>query len=263
MPSMPTLAGKPSDEVPEILASGRTDITTIFVSLSARHPDGRDAEYIEWHALDHEPDQHRLPSLRASFRLVSTGRCRAARVAGSTRFDSVDHVMTYFFTDVERLDAFNALNVAMTEAGRNPYVEGRPTESPLPGMPLIERGAYRLTGMAAAARVKVGADVLPWWPAKGVYLLIEQGEAPAGSLTEVPGVGGAWWGTGLGLGPPYANADQSGLQITYCFLDGDPVDTAGRLRPVLERRWAQEPVAPLLAAPFHTVVRHDWGRYLP
>jgi hypothetical protein len=48
-----------------------------------------------------------------------------------------------------------------------------------------------------------------------------------------------------------------------CYLDGDPAETGDRLRPYLERRWADSEVAPLLGAPFHTIVDHDWGRYLP
>ena len=56
---------------------------------------------------------------------------------------------------------------------------------------------------------------------------------------------------------------QVGQRITYCFLDDDPVATAERLRPVLERRWSDTGVTPLLAAPFHPVVPRDWQRHLP
>ena len=76
-----TLAGTASDECPEVLATGRTDVTTIYASLSKRHPDGLDASYLEWHSLDHRPEQHRLAQLRASFRMVSTPECRSARAA--------------------------------------------------------------------------------------------------------------------------------------------------------------------------------------
>ena len=246
------LVGSPSDDVPDMLATGSTDITIMYVSMSARHPDGRDADYLQWHGLDHQPEQHRLRSLRASLRLVSTPACRRARAAGDERYDAADHVMTYFFTGVDALEGFNDLNIAMAAAGRTPYL-----------LPLVERGAYRLAGTVAAPRVKVGADVLPWWPARGVYLLVERGEAPASYLTDVAGVAGAWWGAGRHLGAPYSTADNEGLQITYCFLDDDPVDAAERLRPVLEERWADAAVVPLFAAPFHPVVQYEWSRYLP
>src|SRR5207302_5726582 len=66
MSLMPQLVGEPSDDVPQMLATGRSDVTTIYVSMTARHPDGRDADYLEWHSLDHRPEQHRLHALRAS-----------------------------------------------------------------------------------------------------------------------------------------------------------------------------------------------------
>src|SRR5262245_36433936 len=112
MHTMSALVGTPSDDVPAMLATGRTDITTLYVSMSSRHPDGRDADYLEWHSLDHRPEQHRLAALRASFRLVSTPACRAARAAGDERYAATDHMMTYMFTDAAGLPAFNDLNMA-------------------------------------------------------------------------------------------------------------------------------------------------------
>ncbi|HKA16259.1 MAG TPA: hypothetical protein VKH41_14645 [Myxococcota bacterium] len=249
---MPALAGTPSDDVPEILATGRTDVTAIFVSMSSRHPEGRDADYLAWHSLDHRPEQYRLAGLRASLRVASTPACRAARAVSAARYDALDHVMTYFFADVAGLPDFAALGAAIKDAGRTPYL-----------LPLVERGVYRLTGTRAAPRIKAGADVLPWWPATGVYLLVERGEAPASDLAEVAGVGGAWWAAGVAVEAPYASADTRGLQITYCFLDGDPVETAARLRPCLEKRWADGGVRPLLAAPFRTIVPYEWDRVVP
>lgn len=73
------LPGTPSDEVPEVLATGDGGITTLFVSMATRHPEGKDAEYMRWHTLDHRPEQHRLAAVRASLRLVSTPACRTAR----------------------------------------------------------------------------------------------------------------------------------------------------------------------------------------
>jgi hypothetical protein len=249
---MSVLVGTPSDEVPAMLATGRTDITTLYVSMSARHPQGHDADYLQWHSLDHRPEQHRLTKLRASFRLVSTPACRAARAASDKRYDATDHLMTYMFTDVAGLPEFSELNAAMATAGRTPYL-----------LPMIERAVYRLDGTAAAPRIKVGADVLPWWPAKGIYLLVEEGRAKASDLLDVPGVGGAWWGAALPMEPPYASASNEGLQITYCFLDDDPAETAGRLRPLLTKRWANAGVKPLLAAPFHIITPYQWDRFLP
>jgi hypothetical protein len=245
------LAGTPSDDVPEILATGGSGVKVIFVSMSARHPEGRDTDYLHWHCFDHRPEQYRLASLRGSLRLVSTPACRAARAASDARYDAVDHVMTYFFADLAGLAPFYDLAEGLRGAGRMREL-----------LPMVARGVYGLDGRAAAPRIKIGADVLPWWPMTGAYVLVERGVASAARLTDVPGVAGAWWGGAMPVDDRYAAAEE-GVQITYCFLDGDPVETAVRIRPVLENRWAVTRVAPLFAAPFHSVLGSDCARYLP
>ena len=246
-----TLPGIPSDEVAAVLATGRGDVSTLFVSMATRHPEGLDAEYLRWHTLDHRPEQHRLSAVRASMRVVSTPACRAARAASPDPFDAVDHVMTYFFTDVKGLKGFNELSTALGDAGRK-----------LKLLPPVQRGVYDVANKVAAARIKAGADVLPWWPSRGVYLLLEQGDAPATDLLAVDGVAGVWSATSRGVDRTLAGAE-SGQQITYCFLDDDPVSTAQRLRPVLEKRWSATGIEPLLAAPFRLVVPYEWDRYVP
>jgi hypothetical protein len=246
------LAGTPSDAAAAIVATGHADVTTLFVSMSARHPQGRDADYLAWHSLDHRPEQHRLAALRASFRLVSTPACRAARAVSNDRYDATDHLMTYLFKDLDGLTGFSELSTALAQAGRVPYL-----------LPVVERSVYRMNGRLAAPRIKAGADVLPWWPAKGVYVLIERGEQSPATLIDTPGVGGIWWGSSLPMGPRYATAPNDGLQISYCFLDQEPADTAMRLRPVLDERWARGTIEPLFAAPFHTLVPHEWERFVP
>lgn len=246
------IPGTASDELPEVLATGRCGVSTIFTSMSARHPEGRDADFLTWHTIDHRPEQHRLAALRASLRLVSTPACRAARAASNPRYDAVDHVMTYLFADVAGLQGFIDLADALRNGGRIPYL-----------LPSVERAVYRLDGAAAAQRIKAGADVLPWWPAKGIYLLIERGTSAPPEFIDAPGVGGAWWGTGLSLLVPYATAPNDGLQITYYFLDGEPAQTAERLRPMLAKRWSRFGLEPLLAAPFHVLNPYDLDRFLP
>jgi hypothetical protein len=245
------LPGTPSDEVPDVLATGHGDITTLFVSMATRHPDGADADYLLWHTLDHRPEQHRMSTVRASLRLVSTPSCRSARAASRDRYDAIDHVMTYFFSDPSGLEPFLALSKALGGAGRK-----------LPLLPPVERGVYSVQSKAAAPRVKVGADVLPWWPVRGMYLLLERGVAPTGALLDVDGVAGVWSASTLAVDAKMASA-QAGQSITYCFLDDDPVAAAGQLRPVLEKRWSDGVAEPLLAAAFHTVVPYEWDRYVP
>ena len=248
---MTSLSGTPSDEVDAVVATGRSGVTAMYLSMSNRHPDGADAGYLAWHTLDHRPEQHRLESIRASLRVVSTPACRTARAVSRDPFDAVDHVMTYFFTGPEGFGGFVDLADALREAGRTPYV-----------LPPVERGAYTVHTRRASPRVKVGADVLPWLPATGIYLLLERGDATADALVDVPGVAGVWTAVAQPPDPTLSSAP-AGQRLTYCFLDNDPVATAARLRPVLERRWEGTDVTPLLAAPFHVIVPGEWDRYLP
>jgi hypothetical protein len=244
------LSGTASDKLPAVLATGTTDVRMIFLSLSAREPNGRDAEYLEWHSLDHRPEQYRIAGIRHSIRVVSTPACRAARAFSDSRYDAVDHAMTYFFAEGAAFNEFNALSVALGGA-RRPF-----------RLPSIAASYFKLAGKLAAAKAIAGADVMPWRPARGVYLIVEQGSQSPARLIDVPGVAGIWWHEG-GAQPVANFPDNSGLQVTYCFLDDDPVATAKRLRARLEQRWAMHAVAPLLAAPFQTLVPFEWSRYLP
>ena len=243
------LPGAPSDEVPQILANGRSDVSTLFLSMAARHPEGADADYLRWHTLDHRPEQHRLQSVRASIRAVSTPGCRAARAAGDADMDAVDHLMIYFFTGPAGLDEFAALSTALRDAGRSPFI-----------LPPVQRGVYTVTDRVASPRAKIGADVLPWLPVTGLYLLLEQTHSPPPDLAGLPGIAGTWSADSVATGFSSAVAGQ---QLTLCFIDGDPVETARSLQPALARRWADGAVKPLLAAPFYAVVPYQWDRHLP
>jgi hypothetical protein len=240
-----TLSGTPSDDVADILAAGRGDITTLFVSMARRHPEGRDAEYLRWHTLDHRPEQHRLAGVRASMRLVSTPECRAARASSNERFDDIDHVMTYFFTDQSGLTPFNELSTALGGADRK-----------LPLLPPVQRGVYTVSSKVAAPLIKTGADVLPWWPIRGVYLMLEaDGSAPV-ELLDIDGVGGIWSAASQSVDKSLASA-RAGQTISYFFLDQDPVVVANELLSALKPR------DPLFAAPFYPVIPYDWDRYVP
>lgn len=256
---VPGLPGMPSDELAGVLALGDGDVTAVFVSLSARHPDGRDAEYLEWHTLDHRAEQHRLPGLRGSLRFVSTPEYRSARAAGDSRYEAADYVMVYLFADQGPMDAFYGLGVELLKAGRMQH-----------RLPAVEGDLYLMQGKAAAPRAVAGADVLPWRPTRGLYLLVELGTAVPDHLVEIDGVAGVWWASTdsekIEARPWFGSltsTDEGVKQVSLCFTDGDPIDVAHRLRPILEERWADGSIKPLLAAPFHTIVPFEWDRHLP
>jgi hypothetical protein len=236
------LPGTASDDLPAVLATGVTDVTTVFVSMVSRAPEGRDAQYLEWHSLDHRPEQYRVAGLRHSLRLVSTPACRAARAASDPHYDAVDHVMTYFFARTAALDQFTALSAALG-GDRRPF-----------RMPTVHASYFALAGKIAARRAIAGADVMPWRPSRGIYLILEHGALSPAELVGVDGVAGIWWHQG---------GDNGGLQLTYCFTDEDPVQVAPGMREPLAQRWAAGKVVPLLAAPLYTLVPFQWDRYLP
>jgi hypothetical protein len=244
------LAGTSSEDLPAVLATGSSDVGWIFVSMSAREEQGRDLDYLQWHSLDHRPEQYRIAGLRHSLRVVSTPACRAARAFSDPQYDAVDHLMTYFFSPTAAFDRFTDLSVALA-GDRRPF-----------RLPSVDAGYFKFAGKAAARRAVAGADVIPWRPARGQYVIVEQGSDSPASLVDVDGVAGIWWHQG-GTAPVSGFQDRSGWQVSYCFLDDDPVAVAQRLRGPLAQRWAQGRIKPRLAAPFQVLVPFDWDRYLP
>lgn len=252
------LTGTPSHKLPGVLASGSTDVHWIFASLSSREKDGRDADYLKWHSLDHRPEQFRLRGIRHSLRLVSTPDCRNARAASNGKYDEVDHVMTYFFTRDAAFDQFADLSDAL-QGDRRPFV-----------LPSVDAGYFALSGKLASTEAVAGADVIPWRPAVGVYLILEQfdpkkgaeGSLAPNALLDIKGIAGIWRHRGSSAPAPNFD-DNHGFQLSYCYLDDDPVVVARRIEDALNTRWSNPSIKPLLAAPFYSLVPFEWERYLP
>ena len=222
--------------------------------MSARAPDKSDAAYIEWHSLDHHPEQYGIDGIRLGQRWVSTPECRAARAVSHERFDDVDHVMQYHFVDASKstLDDWYALGAQLREAGRMPY-----------RLPPVELGGYELADACASKDALVDAGVVPWRPARGAYLVVEQGggavELPA--LCGVAGVAGAWRYRGGTFHDRLA--DTTGLTLTVLYLDADPAETGRRIGDALSKAWQSSSTVPMFAAPFEPIVPWHWDRALP
>ena len=245
------LEGTPSEQLPVVLGTGQQTGAFVYISRSGREPDGRDAEYIEGHSLDHRPEQHRLPEIRQSLRVTSTPACRKARAASEAPFDGIDHVQTYLFSSDAGLPGFYVLGEALHVGGRMPL-----------RLPLVGFVTGDLAGKVAAPRAVAGADVIPWRPSLGIYLIIEQGRSSPAALAQVPGVAGVWWyHINTASRPDIGEIDS--LQVTYCYLDADPVEVAKRMEQVMQTRWSSGDIKGLLAAPFYTIVPFEWDRYLP
>jgi hypothetical protein len=254
-------AARPSDADPAIAAHGQGDVAAAVVSMSSRHADGLDAEYLEWHVLDHLPEQHRLTGMRLGQRWVSTPACRAARAASAPPFDAVDHVVQYLFAEPvdEALAQFFPLGGALRAAGRMPL-----------GLPRVQVGGWTLAATVAAERVLVGGAVVPWRPASGVYVIVER--HPAGQaaraldglddLVAAAGVAGAWCWVGGRPRHPYLDATDD-LALVVAYLDEPPLAVAAVLGEVAAQRGDGDDVELLLAAPFELVVPGQWHAHLP
>ncbi|MGH9081024.1 MAG: hypothetical protein ACRDYE_13320 [Acidimicrobiales bacterium] len=134
-----------------------------FFSLSGHSETGDDRPYLEWHLLDHLPEQYQLPGLIAGQRWAATPSCRAARAAAVGDWSTVEHVVCYLMGNPldETIDEFLTLGRHLAELGRFPHT-----------LPSRYAGGLRLLETHAAPRVLVSAEVVPFRPHRGVYLIV-------------------------------------------------------------------------------------------
>ena len=218
-------------------------------SLSASSPAGDDSRYLRWHALDHLPQQYEIPGLLFGQRFVSTPACRAARAAQSGRLEPVNHVVYYLFGGAplaRTLDEFFALRDRLIDVGRFP--ERLPSRL-VAGCELVQ--------MYAAPRALVSADVVPFRPNRGIYLVVEQGRSwspdDVDAMLALDGVAGLWT-----FSPTTIESDdlsKSGYGVTVVYLDEDPVELAPSINVLLGSR------RPALAAPFVTLQPWTWDEH--
>lgn len=255
--------GVGSDDDAAIRAIGPSDAGAGFFGFYGRHAEGRDAEYIRWHVFDHLPEQFRVPGLRHGQRWVATPACRAARRAQEPPFDQVVHTHYYLFAEpaAESIQVFTALGAALDAARRRPF-----------HVPFLQLGYYDVGEKLRNPRGNLSAEVLPWRPAFGVYVLVERkganeaeraaDAAAREALVKLDGVAGAWRfeGPTRNLGGLEARPDQA---VTVFYLYEDPVVMAGPIGEALERHWAATGRRARLAGPYYVVRPLEWDRYLP
>jgi hypothetical protein len=236
-----------------------------FFSVSDRgesDDDPDDRAYLAWHQLDHMPEQYQLPGIVHGERWVSNDTCRAAQATSAREFEHVQHVVLYLMGDpVEQtLDDFFDLGSRLAQLGRFPR-----------DLPRRFLGALRLLETRASPRVLVSAEVVPFRPNRGIYLIVEQPTdrrrldtylrgrhgAHLERLVTTPGVAGAWV---FATAAHYRRGrhTEGDYRVTVCYLDRDPAETARTLGPLMEEAWCDAPVTPLLAAPFASLVPWIW-----
>jgi hypothetical protein len=241
-----------------------------FFSMTGGALSGDDAAYLRWHLLDHLPEQYSIPGIRLGTRWRADDDCVAQRLASHAELAPVRHVVSYLMTPpvADTLTAFAELGRRCAEVGRYP----EPASSFL-------LGAFHLVGAYAAPRVLVSPEAVPFRPHHGVYLLVEE-PTGAGDLADwlqwhhrehlpaalgLAGVAGAYVfrsSSLLGIGPDQGQRfgvpawDPGDRLVTVVYLDGDLLETAAGLEPLVRSRWATGVVAGQLAGPFRSMVTH-------
>ncbi len=125
--------------------------------------------YNEWHQLDHMPEQYPLPGMAFGQRWVSTPACRAARTVDGPLLAPIHYVTLYLMTEpVEpTLEEFHALGGRLRQLGR--FHEHRRARL---------SGPFEVATVAAAPRVAISAEAVPFRPNRGVYLVVEDLPTP-------------------------------------------------------------------------------------
>jgi hypothetical protein len=241
-----------------------------FFSLSHPSPSGDDRPYLEWHQLDHMPEQYQLPGLVLGQRWAATPACRAVRVAGDDGWAGVEHVVCYLMGSPvdQTIDDFFTLGRHLAELGRFPGA-----------LPAQYAGALRLLETHAAPRALVSAEVVPFRPNRGIYLIVE--EPAEGTdrevhdaylqrqhvellpgLVSVGGVAGAWaFATTPAIRrPPFT---KGAFRMTVCYLDDEPATVGERLATYVEEAWSGTPARIVLAAPYESMMAWEWDRFGP
>jgi hypothetical protein len=238
-----------------------------FFSLSHRGATGDDRDYLDWHQLDHMPEQYQLPGLVLGQRWASTRACRAARAAEADDWSLVEHVVLYLMGNPldETIDEFLRLGRHLAELGRFSV-----------SLPSHYRGALRLLEAHAAPRALISPEVVPFRPHQGVELIIEELDEDDSQdaflqrmhadvlpgLASVDGVAGAWsFGTTPSIRRPMFTDGR--YRMTVCYLDDEPAIVGERLGPVIEQAWRDAPSRLVLAAPYESMMVWNWSRFGP
>src|SRR5689334_4586950 len=115
--------------------------------------DRPDAEYLQWHLMDHMPEQYRLPGIALGQRWIADGEYLDARLVSEGPLGNIGNVVNYLVREpvIETLDDFMELGAALSAAGRYPIAR-----------PALQISAMRLLHAVASARVLVAPGVIPF-----------------------------------------------------------------------------------------------------
>jgi hypothetical protein len=220
--------------------------------------------YNEWHQLDHLPEQFPLPGIVYGQRWVSTPACRAARAVSEEPLDPIHYLTCYLMADPieQTLDDFFDLGGRLHDLDR--FHRHRRAHL---------TGPFRVVDTAAAPRVLVSAEAVPFRAHRGLYVIVEEHRETDAlvdyqrwlvtehepALLAVPGVAGIWtFASSEKLASPRWSGGAH--RITVAWLDDDPLDVTARLAPLeAERRERFDAISHVtFAGPFETITPWEW-----
>jgi hypothetical protein len=214
-------------------------------------------EYNAWHQLDHLPEQMPLEGIAHGQRWVSTPACRSVTRYGVARREAAADLSTaQYLTIYLMLPPVDASVKAFYGLARDLHAKNRFFAH----RRAIASGPLPVVEASAAPRISISAAAVPYRPNRGVYVVIGAGvdDADVSALLEVPGVAGVWrFGPG-GAVPSARAATGETLEeeAVVCYLDADPVETAGRIEEFIAPGWTAG--SPRLAGPFETIRPWAW-----
>ncbi len=221
--------------------------------------------YNEWHQFDHLPEQYPIRGVAYGQRWVSTPACSARRAVDEEPYRPVHYMTLYLMTEPvqETVDEFMDLGQQLYSLGRFHLHRRAPVSGP-----------HQWLDAHVAPRVRIAAETLPYRPNRGVYVTVEElhrgvrpeeyldwvrqwHEEEAERWNSVSGIMGSWsFATSPFLREPHSTAGNR--RITVHYLDGNPLEVADAVRPLLKGRWDDAPVTPVHAGPYETIVPYQW-----
>ena len=207
--------------------------------------------YNEWHMLDHMPEQFPIPGIAYGQRWVATPAGRAVRAISEPPLDAVHYLTCYLMTEPveETLREFYAHGRALAKVGR--FHQHR--RALLSGPFGVEEGA-------AASRVLIRAEAVPYRPHRGVYVVVEgvganDVVAHRDALLALDGVAGVWSfaPNARTVSATWKPGDQ---RITVAWIDEDLDATAAAIAPV--ERGRREPAGVTFAGPLEPITPGQW-----
>lgn len=233
----------------------------IFSLTGAAAPDDG---YLQWHLLDHMPEQYQLPGIVAGLRWIADGDYPAHRLASDGPLGEIGNVVHYLAGDPvgQTFDDFVELGRVLRENGRMPAMR-----------PLLQISGLRLLQWHSAPKALVSPEVVPFRPHRGVLLIVEE---PTGgrpdewlewlhaehypALLATPGTAGAWMFGSVHTPAPRGWRVEPHY-VTVVYLDDDPLAVTAALAPLVEERRRSGAVRTLFAGPLRSMISWEaWPR---